>query len=150
MPSHMYTIKAGSVGRSVLVYARNSDGGAATGLDAESIGVAFVRNDGGSAQQITEPVREIDAELVPGVYRIDLPQAAIATGATRAVVVATHPSARFEPVDIDLVMYDPQDSVRLGMTALGPKERIDALRGAFPRLSSLELRERAAMDEDGA
>jgi hypothetical protein len=46
-----------------------------------------------------------------------------------------------EPISIHLVAYDPQDSERLGMTALGPEGRLKALRGAFPRLTANELRD---------
>jgi hypothetical protein len=147
MPVHMYTIKARSTGRSVLVYGRLADGGAARGLEPASISAAYVRDAGGSAVDIAAPVTEVDGELAPGVYRLALPDAVLAQGANRAMVVVRHDRAQFDPVDIDLVMYDPQDPVRLGMTALGPKERIAALRGAFPRLSELELKERAGMTE---
>lgn len=150
MSTHMYTILAGSSGRSVLVCGEWPNGLPATGLDPASIRVAYARDDGSAARSIPRPVQEIDAALTPGVYQVWLPDAALAVGATRAVIVMQHPEARFDPVDIDLVMYDPQDSVRLGMTSLGPEGRIDALRGAFPQLSALELRERAALGEDNA
>ena len=91
-------------------------------------------------------VSEVDPALVPGVYRVALPDAAVAEGATRVIVVVHHPDATFDPVDIDLVAFDPQDSVRLGLSALGPEERITALRGAFPRLAELEMREREAIE----
>ena len=148
MPVHAYTIKAGSTGRSVLVYARTTDRRAATNLDPAGIGAAYVRDDDGAATVIDAPATEVDSGLTPGVYVQPLPDEAIAVGASRAMVVLTHADALFDPVDIDLVMYDPGDSVRLGMTALGPKERIDALRGAFPKLSALELREREAAAGD--
>ncbi len=145
MPVHAYTIKAGSSGRRILVYGRTQGGDPAVGLTAESLSAAFVRDDGSAARRIERAVREVDAELTPGVYEVWLPAEAIAREATRAMVIVRHATARFDPVDIDLVMYDPQDSVRLGMTALGPEQRIAALRGAFPRLSELELQARAAL-----
>ncbi len=148
MSTHMYTIRAGSSGRSVLVCGEWPNGLPATGLDPASIRVAYARDDGSAARPISLPVREIDAALTPGVYQVSLPDEAVAPGATRVVIVLQHLEARFDPVDVDLVMYDPQDSVRLGMTSLGPEGRIDALRGAFPQLAALELRERAAMGED--
>lgn len=148
MPVHAYTIRAGSTGRSLLVYGRNQTGAAATMLNAADVRAAYVRDDGSPATEIAEPVAEVDGEMAPGVYRIAVPDAALAPGATRAMVVLRHPTAHFDPVDIDLVMYDPQDSVRLGMKALGPEGRLAALRGAFPRLAELELKERAAMHEE--
>ena len=148
MPVHSYTMKAGSTDRTLLVYARAADHRPATGLHTSDVTAAFVRDDGSAAVAIEKAVNEIDSLLVPGVYELSLPDEAIAVGATRAMVVLTHGRALFDPVDIDLVMYDPEDSVRLGMTALGPKERIDALRGAFPKLSALELKEREATTGD--
>ncbi len=147
MASHGYTVKAGTRGRTVFVVARTRDGSPATGLDPESITAAYVRDDGQPATPISEPVSEVSPTLTPGVYQVAVPDAMIAVGATRAIAVISHASAVFDTVDIDLVMYDPQDSVRLGMTALGPEQRIDALRGAFPRLSELELKEREALED---
>lgn len=148
MPVHAYTIKAGSTGRKLLVYARTGDDRPATGLDPSQIRAAYVRDDDGMATAITGTAREVDGLITPGVYELSLPDEVVAFGAARAMVVLTHEHARFDAVDIDLVMYDPRDSVRLGLTALGPKERIDALRGAFPKLSALELRERDAATGD--
>ena len=148
MPVHSYTMKAGSTDRTLLVYARAADHRPAIGLHTSDVTAAFVRDDGGAAVAIDKAVNEVDGLLVPGVYELSLPDEAIAVGATRAMVVLTHGRALFDPVDIDLVMYDPEDSVRLGMTALGPQERIDALRGAFPKLSALELKEREATTGD--
>lgn len=145
MPYHAYTIKAGSTGRRLLIYARTADHRPATGLDPSDVRAAYVRDDGRGATRIDSFTTEVDGDLTPGVYELSLPDDVITVGAARAIVVLTHDQAFFDPIDIDLVMYDPQDSVRLGMTALGPAERIDALRGAFPKLSALELRERAAM-----
>jgi hypothetical protein len=148
MPFHAYTVRRGSTGRSLLVYARDATGNGATGLDLQEGTVGYIRDVDGIATSLEAGavVSEVDPALVPGVYRVALPDAALVEGATRVVVVVHHPEAVFEPVDIDLVAFDPQDPVRLGMSALGPEERITALRGAFPRLAELEMREREAID----
>ncbi|CAN5397602.1 hypothetical protein BH24ACT7_BH24ACT7_18440 [soil metagenome] len=148
MPLHSYTIKRGSTGRTLLVYARDPWGAGAAGLDPAAAQVAYVRDIDAAATPLdaTKVLSEVDGSLVPGVYRVELPDAALAPGATRVVVVVRHPDAGFEPVDIDLVAFDPLDSIRLGMSALGPEERITALRGAFPRLAEMEMREREAIE----
>lgn len=88
---------------------------------------------------------EVDAELMPGVYQLGVPDEVFAPGSDHAVLVLRFPGAEIDPIDIALVAYDAQDESRLGMTALGPEGRIAALRGAFPRLTALELREREAL-----
>jgi hypothetical protein len=148
MPVHAYTIKQGSTGRYLLVYARGAGGTGATGLELGAARIAYVRDTDGEAHELdpTAALSEVDASLMPGLYRVTLPDVVISRGATRAVVVVQHEDAVFDPVDIDLVAFDPQDPVRLGMSALGPEERITALRGAFPRLAELEMREREAIE----
>ena len=148
MPVHSYTVKAGSQGRALLIFGRGPDGGPAVGIKPAELGAAYVRDDGSRAIEIDRPVVEVDGRLAPGIYRLEIPDEVLTDGATRAVVVVRHATAHFDPAEFDLVMYDPQDSVRLGMTALGPEGRLAALRGAFPRLSELELKERAAMTND--
>jgi len=82
---------------------------------------------------------EVAPRLMPGIYQLGIPDAAIEAGADSVVLVVSFPGARIEPIEISLVAYDPQDDQRLGMSALGPEGRIAALRGAFPRLTAQEL-----------
>jgi hypothetical protein len=81
---------------------------------------------------------------MPGVYRVGLPDAMLAKGSARALLVVRFPGVRIDPVEVELVAYDPLDDVRLGMSSLGPTERIAALRGAFPLLAGREIEEREA------
>jgi hypothetical protein len=62
---------------------------------------------------------EVDATNTPGLYRFDIPDAAIATG-VNSVVIMLKGAANMVPVvlEVDLVAYDPQDTVRLGLTAM--------------------------------
>jgi hypothetical protein len=90
---------------------------------------------------------EVDPDLLPGIYQFGAPDEMLAPGSTRAVLVVQFPGAVIDPVEVDLVAFDPQDSVRLGMTALSPEARVEALRGAFPRLAAKEIEERSAVKE---
>lgn len=62
---------------------------------------------------------EVDSTNMPGVYRLDLPDAVCATG-VNSVVVMLKGASNMAPVvlELELVAYDPQDAVRLGLTAL--------------------------------
>lgn len=61
---------------------------------------------------------EIDATSSPGLYRVDWPDAAFATGADKVILCVS--GTGLDPVfeEIQLVNFDPEDSVRLGLTAL--------------------------------
>jgi hypothetical protein len=155
MPVHEYTITWGATERSVFVHAW--DGGTpAAGLahDAPGASAAYVR-EGEAAVEV--PLvqgsldghtpggwAEVDPELTPGVYRFGLPDPMLAKGTSRAVLILRFPGVRIDPVEVELVAYDPLDARRLGMTSLGPSERIAALRGAFPLLAGKEIAEREA------
>lgn len=160
MPVHAYTIKAGTTSRLFLVHARTADAARApkTGLSASTpgAGAAFAR--AGEPGAVEVPLSEgtvgtwtpggfaeVDPDLMPGVYQVAAPDEMLAAGSTRAMLVLRFPGAAIDPVEVDLVAFDPQDSVRLGMTSLGPEARIEALRGAFPRLGAKEIEERTAL-----
>ena len=67
---------------------------------------------------------EVDPDLMPGLYRLGLPDEVLVRGPARAMVVVRCPGMRIDPVEIELVAYDPLDPVRLGMSSLGPAERL--------------------------
>lgn len=73
--------------------------------------------------------KEVDATNMPGIYRLDLPDAVCATGVNSAVVMLKG-AANMAPVvlEVQLVSYDPNDGVRLGITAL-PNAAADAAGG---------------------
>jgi hypothetical protein len=158
-----FAITAGSTGRFLLVNARDADhpGRPMTGLAFDAAGgmAAYVRDTEAGAVRfdLSAPPgnghragawQEVDAELAPGVYRVAVPDGMLARGATRAVLVVRFPGAAIDPVDVDLVAYDPLDPVRLGMSAISPEARIEALRGAFPRVTARELLEEQAKAGD--
>jgi len=149
-----YVLKRGTTSRCIFIEVRDSNGSRApvTGLTHRSAGAsaAFIRSDGSSAQPIPLVAGklgqhvaggfvEIDATLMPGLYQLGVPDAALALGAESALVVVRFAGTEALPVEIALVAYDPQDEDRLGMSAIGPEGRIAALRGAFPRLTAREL-----------
>lgn len=149
MPIHAYTVPRDSSERTVLIYGRR-DSGPATGLGANSAGIsaAYVRSTGEVASIDLTPGRpgewsaggfvEVDATLVPGVYQLGIPDEVISSGADRAVIVVQADQVLFDPVDIDLVAFDQQDSHSLGMVALTNEARMSCLSGAFPHLAAWE------------
>lgn len=95
--------------------------GSATQLTLATQTVTGAHSDGGFV--------EVDATNMPGVYRLDLSDAICATG-VNSVVVMLKGAANMAPVvlEIQLTSYDPNDAVRLGMTAL-PNAAADAAGG---------------------
>jgi hypothetical protein len=160
VPTHAYTIKTGTRGKTLLVHARPGNEGASglTGLSAATPGAraAYVREGEAGAHSIdlvpgTVGVWnhggfvEVDPDALPGVYQFGAPDEMLAPGSPRVLLLLGFPGAAIDPIDIDLVAFDPQDGVRLGMTALSPEARVQALRGAFPRLAAKEIEERTAL-----
>lgn len=62
---------------------------------------------------------EVDATNMPGLYRLDVPDGALATGQD-SVVIMLKGATGMAPVvaEIELVDYDPFDAQRLGLAAL--------------------------------
>lgn len=155
------TVRAGTRGRIVDIAIRDPEHPAElrSGLDADpGSELAFIRDDQGEAHRVQlTPGRpgvysaasfaEVDGQRLPGIYRIGIPDEVLAEGATFALVLLRHPGGSADPIEINLVAYDPQDGVRLGMSALSPEARVAALHGAFPRLAAEEMRNRDALRE---
>lgn len=62
--------------------------------------------------------KEVDATNMPGWYRLDLPDAAIASGRYTTVHLKGATNMAPLPIEIELTAWDNQDAVRGGMTAL--------------------------------
>jgi hypothetical protein len=155
MPVHaLHAIKAGTTSKSLLVYARGAGGQGAgvTGLTATTRGAsaAYVREDGevvpvplsegATGSWVAGSFGEVDPELVPGVYRFGVPDGALARGSsTRTLVMLRFPGAEIDPIEIDLVAYDPQDERCIGLAHLDDRLRHKFLRRALPRLTEQEL-----------
>lgn len=154
-----YVIRKGTKSRLVLVYALDAADGrpGKTGLRPTMPGASAAYFRAGEAgpqriqlvlsrvgEYLPDGWAEVDAQLMPGIYQLGLPDAALEGGADSVVVCVRFPGAVIEPIEISLVAYDPQDASRMGMSALGPEGRIAALRGAFPRVAATELNEMRA------
>ena len=79
--------------------------------------------------------------IANGRYRVDLPDAAFATGSDEVHVGGAVTGGVVLPICIQLVAYDPQDAVRLGQTAL-PNAAADAAGG-------LPISDAGGLDLDG-
>jgi len=154
VPVHgFHTVKAGTTSKSFFVHAVEPESGAArTGLTSDIPGAsaAFVREGDAGPRQVTlvsgrvgghveGGLVEVDPDLLPGVYQFDAPDAMLADGSTQAILILRFPGAEIEPVEVQLVAYDPQDPKCIGMTQLGDERRHEFLRRALPRLTEQEL-----------
>jgi hypothetical protein len=149
-----YALKKGTTSKILLIHALDASDMASgkTGLNAHTAGssAAYIREGEAQVKQISlvegklgeygaGSFVEVDSKLLPGVYQFGVPDEMLAPGAETVTLMLKFPGAVIEPISIHLVAYDPQDADRLGMAALGPQGRINALRGAFPRLTAKEL-----------
>lgn len=61
----------------------------------------------------------VDGTNMPGLYQLGIPDAALATGANSVVIYLKGATNMVQTLaEIELVDYDPYDSVRLGLTAM--------------------------------
>jgi hypothetical protein len=75
--------------------------------------------------------REVDAELMPGLYELVLPDELCAEGAQRATLMILAPDVKPQVIHINLVGYDPYDQYRLGLDCLSREERHEVISRAF-------------------
>lgn len=132
-------IKKGSTDRSVEIRIIDSgDGTPETGVLFNTSGIdLWYRREGAAKTSITEATLSAltDAHsdggflhISDGVYRLDLPDAAFATGANQVSVGGTVTGMVVIGGRVKLVNYDPEDTVRMGLTAL-PNAAADAAGG---------------------
>ncbi len=150
MPVHQcHTVRQGTIGHSVFLLARTTEGEPAVALSFESARAAYVRTDGpavetpihagAAAERSAGSIVEVDSSLLPGVYRFEVPDEVLAAGAAEALMAFSIPGAVVEPIRFNLVAYDPQDAWSLGMTQLQDYKRHQVLRRALPRFTEMEL-----------
>ncbi len=149
-----YALKKGTTSKMLLVHALDATDlcTGKTGLSSQTpnASAAYIRE--GESQVQRTPLGEgklgehrpgsfveVDRKLLPGVYQFGAANEMLAAGAESVTLMLQFPDTVIEPISIHLVAYDPQDSDRLGMSALSPEGRNAALRGAFPRLTAKEL-----------
>lgn len=132
-------VKKGSTDRSVTIRIIDStDGTPETGVVFNTSGIdLWYRREGAAVVSITEATLSAltDAHsdggflhIGNGEYRLDLPDAAFATGANHVDIGGTVTGMIVIGGRVRLVNYDPEDTVRLGLTAL-PNAAADAAGG---------------------
>ncbi len=135
----MRQIKKGSTDISVDVYIIDStDGTPELGVlyDTAGIDLEYRREGAAVVNAIEATLAALTTahtdwgflEIGHGYYRFDLPNAAFATGANSVSIQGTVTGMIVLPQTIQLVDFDPEDAVRMGLTAL-PNANADAALG---------------------
>ena len=135
----MRDVLRGSTDQSVVIRIIDStDGTPETGVDYNTSGIdLWYRREGGAKVSITEAaLASADAahsdggieHIGDGYYRVDLPDAAVASGAAGVLVGGSVTGMIVIGAYLHLTAYNPLDSVRLGLTAL-PNAAADAAGG---------------------
>ena len=125
----MRSIKKGAADQSVVIRIVDAtDGTPETGVAYNTSGIdLWYRREGATKTSITEASLSAlnDAHTDGGIlhigdgyYRLDLPDAAVASGANGVVVGGAVTGMIVVGCYVHLVDYDPQDAVRMGLTAL--------------------------------
>jgi hypothetical protein len=142
----VYQIKAGSTDVSVVCRAIDStDGTPETGFDHATSGIDLkYRREGAANVDITEAAlaalttAHADGgveQIGNGYFRLDLPDAAVAAGASGVMVHGVATGMVIIGCYVQLVAYDPADGVRLGLTAL--PNAIPGASGGLPRVQDM-------------
>lgn len=140
-------IQANSTSHSEYVFIQNSTsttGAGLTGLVFNSAGLnAYYAVERGAATAITLVTLAsataayasggfvaVDGTNMPGLYRFDVPNALFSVAGTKNVVVMLKGATNMAPVVLEyqIVAFNPDDAVRLGLTAL-PNANAGALGG---------------------
>lgn len=138
-----YVLKAGATSQSLVMRALDSTTGVpVTSLVFNSSGIDLqYRREGAAAVAITEVTLAALTtaytsggflHIGAGYYRVDIPDAALAAGAIGVLLFGSVTGAVFIGCYVQLVAYDPQDTVRLGLTAL-PNAAAEAAGGLYTR-----------------
>jgi hypothetical protein len=139
----MRSILKGATDQSVVIRIVDStDGTPETGVTSATGGLDLkYRREGAATVDLTESdLAALDSahsdggmkHIGAGYYRIDLPDAAVATGANGVLVFGTVTGMVVIACYVHLLDYNPQDAVRLGLTAL-PNAAAEAAGGLFTR-----------------
>lgn len=129
-------IQVGTTSQSVYVFVQDSSsttGAGLTGLAHDTAGltayyvrpraavtaIALATLASATAAWATGGFVEVDATNLPGVYRLDLPDAVLASGA-ESVVVMLKGAANMAPLALEILLtaYDPHDAAALGLSRL--------------------------------
>lgn len=120
-------ILAGSTSREALVRViDNTTGLPVTSLTYTSTGIALSYRRTGAANTSITPATQTASgayssggfvHIQDGYYRLDMPDAAIAAGAKHVQITGTFTGYTVIGMFVELVAYDNQDAVRMGLTA---------------------------------
>lgn len=101
---------------------------------ADTAGAALVLGTGTRGTWSSGGFKEKDATALPGWYELGLPNAMLATGSDWAILelkdAASNGIVFPQKTEIQLVNFDPDDTIRLGLTAL-PNAAAEAAGGLF-------------------
>ena len=134
----MRSVKKGATDQSVVIRIVDAtDGTPETGVAYNPSGIdLWYRREGATKTSITEASLSAlnDAHTDGGIlhigdgyYRLDLPDAAVASGANGVVVGGTVTGMIVIGCYVHLLDYDPQDAARLGLSALQPPIAVGTL-----------------------
>ena len=139
-------VKKGSADITDYVFIQDSsDGSPETGVTITDLDLQYVRAGASPAAKVDatalaaidsahgdNKMFEVDGTDQPGLYRVDWPDAPFASGVDK--VICTVKGTGFHPVhkEYQLVDFDPEDAVRLGLTAL-PNAAAEAAGGLYTR-----------------
>lgn len=144
------SIKAGAASQTLLLFITDTSGNPLTGLAYNTAGLTcYYARAGAAAVAVTLATQTaagawasggfcaIDGTNMPGWYRLDIPNAAIAAGVAY-VGVSLKGAASMSPnaALIPLVAYDPQDAAALGLSRLDATISSRAATGAAMTLAS--------------
>lgn len=134
-------IKKGSTNITDYMRLETTSGTDATGVTITGLDLQYVRNGSAPSAKVDatalassgsahtdNAMIEIDATDQPGLYRVDYPDTASAAGVPGFVFTIKGSGIRTAHKEIQLVDFDPEDSVRLGLTSL-PNAAADAAGG---------------------
>lgn len=143
------SLKVGTTSKTINIFLQDSSsatGAGLTGLVFNSSGLtAYYALPRAAATSITLATlaavtsayssggfKEIDATNMPGWYRFDIPDAALASGTFTSIHFKGATNLAPLPIEIELTAWDNQDSVRGGLTSL-PNAAAEASGGLYTR-----------------
>lgn len=149
------SVLKGDTSRSEYIFIQDSSvttGAGKTGLAFNTASlVAYYVRERGAATVITLATQtvtgawssggfvEVDAVNMPGIYRLDIPDAVFATGVDKGVVMLKG-AANMAPITLEyqLIGYDPENAVSLGLSNLNTTVSSRAAAGDAMALTAAE------------
>lgn len=140
------SIKAGATSQTINILVTDTSGDPLTGLvhntagltcyyvrpGAAPVAVALATLAANNSAWSSGGFKEVDSANCPGLYRLDVPNAAIAASAPHVVIYLRGATSMAPAIlKVDLVAYDPQSATNLGLTDVTAiKAKTDNLPGS--------------------